>query len=184
MALSGAAFILIKVRISRKSPLAPPSHAIDRLWSMATDNDVQHPSADRIKGDIHKVERSLMSIIEADGAMVDGLGNRNGVRAKMSTEDAPSKRGGARVAGVSTKPHNASTFRHSDSNGLCETILMAAKMKFEQCFNNDTDDEDGRVNVDEIFKLRTAFTRNSTTKGAMREPLRTIWNQTQVIQNL
>ncbi len=45
------------------------------------------------------MESSLISIIEADGAMVDGLGNRNGVRAKRSTNEAPSRRGGAQVAG-------------------------------------------------------------------------------------
>ena len=68
------------------------AHATDRLLSAAIDDDVQHPSANRIKGD-------MISIIEADGAMVYGLGNRNGVRAKRSTDEAPSRRGGARVAG-------------------------------------------------------------------------------------
>ena len=118
-----------------------------------------------------------MSIIEADGAMVDGLGNRNGVRAKVSTADAPSRRGGARVAGVCTKPHKSSNFRHSDSNELSETVLMAAKVKYEKFCRNDSDDEDDKLDLDNIFKLRKAFTRNSTTIVAMREPLRTITGQ-------
>jgi uncharacterized Zn-finger protein len=162
---------------ARKFTTATPAkieHAIDRLWCPATDNDVQHPSSDRIKGDIHKVERSLVSIIEADGAMVDGLGNRNGVRALRSTGEAP-RRGGARVAGVSSKPHKSSTFRHSDSNELSETVLLTAQVKFEKHIGNVSADD--KVVLNDIFAVRTLFSRNSTTKGAMREPLRTITGQ-------
>ena len=104
-----------------------------------------------------------MSIIEADGAMVDGLGNRNGVRAQRSTGEAP-KRGGARKAGVSSKPHKNSNFRHSDSNELSEAVLLAAKVKYEKFCRNDSDDEDDKVVLDDIFKLRKAFTRNQQQK--------------------
>jgi hypothetical protein len=47
---------------------------------------------------------------------------------------------------------------------------MAAKVKFEKFCSNDSDDEDDdKAVLDDIFKLRTAFTRNSTTSDAMRE---------------
>ena len=55
---------------------------------------------------------------------------------------------------------------------------MAAKVKFEKFCCHDSDDEDvDEAVLDDIFKLRTAFTRNSTTSGAMREPLRTLTGQ-------
>ena len=50
-------------------------------------------------------------------------------------------------------------------------------MKFEKTYRIDSDDEDNKVDLEDIFKLRKTFARNSTTKGAMREPLRTITGQ-------
>ena len=123
-----------------------------------------------------------MSIIEADGTMLDGIGNRNGnrVRDTAVAVNEPSKRGGARKAGVSRFAHKNSKFRHSDSDGVSVHFLKESKLKFEQYINDvGAADYESDVNVDtdDIFTLKTQFTRVSKTAGAMREPLRTLTSQ-------
>ena len=55
-------------------------------------------------------------------------------------------------------------------------MLNEAKLKYEQSVSNDVDahDYENESFVDDIFSLKTMFKRNSKTKGAMREPLRTL----------
>jgi hypothetical protein len=156
--------------------------AVDRLFSPATADDVQHPSSDRIKGDIYKIQTSLRSIIEADGTMLDGIGNRNGhrVRDTSNAVNEASKRGGARQAGVSKFPHKNEKFRHSHVNGVSGHFLQESKVKFEQYLKDgDAEDYESDVSVDtgDIFTVREKFTRKSKTAGAMREPLRTLTSQ-------
>ena len=123
-----------------------------------------------------------MLIVEADGAMLDGIGNRNGnrVRDTSAAVNEPSKRGGARQAGVSKFPHKNVKFRHSDSDGVPVHFLKEVKLKFEH-FHNDADAEDYESDVnldlDNIFTVKKKIMRNSKTAGAMREPLRTLTSQ-------
>jgi hypothetical protein len=93
---------------------------------------------------------------------------------------SPSKRGGARQAGLSKFAHKKSQFRHSHSNGVPGHFLQQSKLKFEN-FRNDVGAEDYErdmnLDIDDIFTVKETFTRDSKTAGAMREPLRTLSSQ-------
>lgn len=63
------------------STLLNVSLSIHRLWAPSNEADDGVPSSFRIIQDITKYSRTyLLQIIEARGALVAGIGNRNGVR--------------------------------------------------------------------------------------------------------
>jgi len=67
------------------------------LWDPAHGPHGGSPTTDRILNDINKVLTSLRAIYDANGRIVEGLGNRNGRRNLVN--ETRKKRGGKRVRG-------------------------------------------------------------------------------------
>jgi hypothetical protein len=111
----------------RKFSMATPAlieQAVQRLVAPSDDPGIGVPSGYRIIQDVEKCAGpNLLAIVAAEGAVVDGLGDRNGKR-RLPT----GQRGGKRVR---REPARA-PWLHPDAQAGVDQIIDTARLRHDQ----------------------------------------------------
>ena len=88
------------------------------------------PSSARIVTDVNKVLKSMVIIHQHKGAVVQGLGNRNGHRAQAATAGNKSRRGGARKRDAEKqRAYLEGTWWHPDALSQLDVKLESSMEK-------------------------------------------------------